>query len=175
MFSLICASINDWVNDRKAGDLRRYLTHYDVTVMNTRHQQGHLANRNYDGAFQGGVGDNIILKSVLFQLNVVQSTKKRYNSVNKLLIPIRISCCLVIVFTGWYCILFLMFEDCHITSPFIVAHDIWYIVNKLWQCHHLSTFQVSRRCLQVYLLHYSCRRLSLCTGGHYLSSLSIYQ
>ena len=33
MFSLICASINGWVNNREAGDLRRYHTHYDVTVM----------------------------------------------------------------------------------------------------------------------------------------------
>ena len=32
MFSLICARINDWVNNREAGDLRRHRT-YDVTVM----------------------------------------------------------------------------------------------------------------------------------------------
>ena len=33
MFSLICVWINDWVNNREAGDLRRYLAHHDVTVM----------------------------------------------------------------------------------------------------------------------------------------------
>ena len=33
MFSLICARINDWVNNREAGDWRRRLAHYDVTVM----------------------------------------------------------------------------------------------------------------------------------------------
>ena len=33
MFSLICAWINDWVNNREAGDLRRHRAHYDVTVM----------------------------------------------------------------------------------------------------------------------------------------------
>ena len=33
MFSLICVWINGWVNNREAGDLRRYYTHYDVTVM----------------------------------------------------------------------------------------------------------------------------------------------
>ena len=33
MFSLICVWINGWVNNRKAGDLRRYRVHYDVTVM----------------------------------------------------------------------------------------------------------------------------------------------
>ena len=31
--SLICARINDWVNNREAGDLRRYRGHYDVIVM----------------------------------------------------------------------------------------------------------------------------------------------
>ena len=33
MFSLICAWINGWVNNREVGDLRRYRAHYDVTVM----------------------------------------------------------------------------------------------------------------------------------------------
>ena len=33
MFSLICAWINDWVNSRGAGDLRRHNGHYDVSVM----------------------------------------------------------------------------------------------------------------------------------------------
>ena len=34
MFSLFRASINGWVNNREAGDLRR--AHYDVTVMDSR-------------------------------------------------------------------------------------------------------------------------------------------
>ena len=33
MFSLIYVWINGWVNNREAGDLRRYPAHYDVTVM----------------------------------------------------------------------------------------------------------------------------------------------
>ena len=32
-FSLICCWINGWVNNREAGDLRRYRAHYNVTVM----------------------------------------------------------------------------------------------------------------------------------------------
>ena len=32
MFSLICTWIHGWVNNREAGDLRRYRSHYDVTV-----------------------------------------------------------------------------------------------------------------------------------------------
>ena len=35
MFSLICVWINDWVNNREAGDLRRYRAHYDVIVLNS--------------------------------------------------------------------------------------------------------------------------------------------
>ena len=38
MFSLICAWINDWVNNRKAGDLRRHRAHYEVTVMLSLHR-----------------------------------------------------------------------------------------------------------------------------------------
>ena len=33
MYSLICVWINGWVNNRGAGDLRRYRAHCDVTVM----------------------------------------------------------------------------------------------------------------------------------------------
>ena len=33
MFSLICAQINGWVNNREAGDLRHHRTHYDIIVM----------------------------------------------------------------------------------------------------------------------------------------------
>ena len=33
MFSLICVWINGWVNNREAGDLRRYRAHFDVSVM----------------------------------------------------------------------------------------------------------------------------------------------
>ena len=35
LFSLICAWINGWVNDRKAGDLRRHRVQYEVTVKDT--------------------------------------------------------------------------------------------------------------------------------------------
>ena len=39
MFSLFCAWINDWVNNRKAGDLRRHRAHCDVTVIKTSYYQ----------------------------------------------------------------------------------------------------------------------------------------
>ena len=40
MSSLICTWINGWVNNREAGDLRRHLGHYDVTVMFLLHHTG---------------------------------------------------------------------------------------------------------------------------------------
>ena len=33
MFSLICAWMKDWVNNREAGNLRCHHAHYDITVM----------------------------------------------------------------------------------------------------------------------------------------------
>ena len=36
MFSLICAWINRWVNNREAGDFRRHHPHHDVIVMKRR-------------------------------------------------------------------------------------------------------------------------------------------
>ena len=42
MFSLIYAWMNDWVNNREAGDLRRQHGHYDVIVMGTLHRHAGL-------------------------------------------------------------------------------------------------------------------------------------
>ena len=39
MFSLISAWINEWVNNREAGDLRRHRDHYDVIVVPRRRQR----------------------------------------------------------------------------------------------------------------------------------------
>ena len=51
MFSLICAWINGWVNNREAGDLRRNRAHYDVIIMSrcdyTLHDVKGLIVRKY--------------------------------------------------------------------------------------------------------------------------------
>ena len=44
MFSLICVWINGWTNNREAGDLRRYHTHYDGTVILWDLDSGKLPN-----------------------------------------------------------------------------------------------------------------------------------
>ena len=46
MFSLIYAWINDWVNNREAGDLRRQHGHYDVIVM--RLHRDYMDSRMFD-------------------------------------------------------------------------------------------------------------------------------
>ena len=51
MFSLICVWINDWVDNREAGDLRRYCAHYDVIVMLKVHPIRH----RYEWAMLCGV------------------------------------------------------------------------------------------------------------------------
>ena len=48
MLSFTWVGINGWVNNRKVGDLRRYRTHYDVTVMSP----GPITWRRYKPALQ---------------------------------------------------------------------------------------------------------------------------
>ena len=47
MISLICARINGWVNNGKAGDLRRHRAHYDVTVMFSESVRRHLLAKRH--------------------------------------------------------------------------------------------------------------------------------
>ena len=44
IFSLIYARINDWVNKREAGDLRRHRAHYDVIVIRWMCSQWSIRN-----------------------------------------------------------------------------------------------------------------------------------
>ena len=46
MFSLICVWINGWVNNREAGDERRYRAHYDVTIMTSKVRVTGLCEEN---------------------------------------------------------------------------------------------------------------------------------
>ena len=63
MFSLIYVWINDWVNNREAGDLRRQHGHYDVIVMLSQHHthMGYeLPNVTLSGLIQFGISDKLI-------------------------------------------------------------------------------------------------------------------
>ena len=63
MFSLNYAWINDWVNNREAGDLRRQHGHYDVIVMFASHvliNFGlYVADFGQSGEFHGGISCNL--------------------------------------------------------------------------------------------------------------------
>ena len=52
MFCLICVWMNGWVNNREAGDLRRYRAHYEVTLIITIHWYQHVSG-NYRIGFKG--------------------------------------------------------------------------------------------------------------------------
>ena len=51
MFTLICVWINGCVNNREAGDLRRYYAHYGVTVMGNPQFMGNGRVMLYTGSF----------------------------------------------------------------------------------------------------------------------------
>ena len=74
MFALICAWINGWVNNPEAGDLRRYDTHYDVTVMIIP-----------PGVYTGGTADFIYSVScgVMWWGEGDSSGKTRYRTMHK--------------------------------------------------------------------------------------------
>ena len=77
MFSLICFWINGWVNNREAGDLRRYLGHYDVIVMKSKiicWRQSFLTKGTYTLRWifsTGFIGALYVLKSV--HVNITQN------------------------------------------------------------------------------------------------------
>ena len=51
IFSLICAWLNDWVNNGEAGDFRRHRAHYDAIVMDYVLWNWRLQPQDYNVAF----------------------------------------------------------------------------------------------------------------------------
>ena len=85
MFSLICVWINGWVNNREAGDLRRYRAHYDVIVMlhgyGLLHRRGEMKQRrriqvkkSHDSVAKNGYGLlQVCSNSIANALELLQS------------------------------------------------------------------------------------------------------
>ena len=69
---VFCARINGWVNNREAGDLRRYRTHYDVIVMMYKCRTGHCSVIMSRMASQI-TGDTIVHSTV--QAQIKENTK----------------------------------------------------------------------------------------------------
>ena len=69
MFSLIRACINCWVIHRKAGDLRRNRSHYDVTVMS---DISIVVSAHVGWYTRNGEGDKTFIKYILFLWRTTQ-------------------------------------------------------------------------------------------------------
>ena len=74
MYSLICAGINRWLNNREAGDLRRYRAYYDVAVMLQIHNNKHHSFASYKVT---KIGNSNILKPQYVGLNFVDDIGER--------------------------------------------------------------------------------------------------
>ena len=89
MFSFMCARINSWVNNREAGDLRRYRHHYDVIVMWNKW----LSIDTYIPAYvcyfpmlhvDGYLGDSFVIISVIFLTSTQEvSSERHFNTVKQ--------------------------------------------------------------------------------------------
>ena len=78
MFSLICAWINGWVNNHKAGDLRRHHAHYDITVMFHKIpylNQIEIYHKLFD--MHTHWNQNIVMKPILLSLVVSQVVNEK--------------------------------------------------------------------------------------------------
>ena len=78
MLSLICAWMNDWVNNREAGDLRHHRGHYDVNVMKTCFSRWKCRIWEYDNQVTYG----FMLKNLsnICQIGVSTSVCATYSS-----------------------------------------------------------------------------------------------
>ena len=86
MFSLFCAWINAWVNNREAGDSRRHIAHYDVIVMNITDMViirycyiGFLCRCGCDDGFMTHYVDGLVQDysiSIVNALEILQSCTK---------------------------------------------------------------------------------------------------
>ena len=68
-FSLVCVWINYWVNNREAGDLRRYRAHYDVIVMIMK----------WPGSYYQFYCRNIIKQTVSIIMNKLENATTQHN------------------------------------------------------------------------------------------------
>ena len=86
MFSLICARINSWVNNRETGDLRPHRAHYDVTVMNvlTYNLLHHTCVPFNFARFCCGLVPVDFIHTRMLTLLLPNTIRCRYNAINSL-------------------------------------------------------------------------------------------
>ena len=104
MFSLIYAWINDWVNNREAGDLRRQHGHYDVIVMVKFQFLGFFLIQIFK---HKQVNWKRLTKSLLdrevknTQINIKTMWKVKYSKLKYLGSKIDINKCYISIYTWW--------------------------------------------------------------------------
>ena len=76
MFTLICVWINGCVNNREAGDLRRYCAHYGVTVMDTVDQNG--------GNFSGLLLVHVKIMYVVVKITIIWAILAHWSKIGDL-------------------------------------------------------------------------------------------
>ena len=74
MFTLICARINGWVNNREAGDLRRHRAHFDVIVMTILCNEFENYTSKISAIFPRRQWVNLKNKTVPLSLNIFSSS-----------------------------------------------------------------------------------------------------
>ena len=88
MFSWICV----WINNREAGDLRRYRAHYDVIVMssraaslvldqfNDRPSAGEITLKYYDDVIMGAIASQITSLTIVYSTVYLGANQSRHQS-----------------------------------------------------------------------------------------------
>ena len=128
-FSLICAWINGWVNNREAGDLRRHRAHYDVIVMRCAHLFHH--HRTWSCCM------NLI--SVASILQILSPTPWNHiNKISSIAIKTKI----------WLQFIFFCMEKIHTTFSLLmfannVALVMYIYPRSLYAKHHIDLIPAS--------------------------------
>ena len=73
MFPLICIWVNDWVNSREVGDLRRYRDHNDVTVMMS-------CQKHYDDVTMGAIASQITSLAIVYSAVYADADQRKHES-----------------------------------------------------------------------------------------------
>ena len=86
MLSLICVWINDWVNNREAGDLRRYRAHYDVTLMIClslglcKRLSDVWETVHYNDVIMGAIASQITSRTIVYSIVYSDADQRKHQS-----------------------------------------------------------------------------------------------
>ena len=133
LFSLICVWINIWINNREAGDLRRYRAQYDVIVMGN----WTLVNKE-----QWGQNRLLWTLALILSYNANNTMSKSLpDSLER--IPVKLkSNEIITIFIQ--CVLFKMLNSTHWTSYTLVIYK-WFKPTRYCDCLSMLYLSYSRQ------------------------------